>query len=306
MTRKRNAAPAPAWVLESLPDAIVVADADGTIAYVNRAFEELTGFRRREVIGRTPALLQSGLHDRRFYGRLWRSLRNGRAVRAVFLNRRKSGALFHEEELIRRVRGPGGRVAFVSAGRDVSERVRRIEKLRHAATHDPLTGLPNRALFADRLSHGVRHAARQRESFAVAMLDLDGFKQANTRFGHAGGDAVLRAVARRTQRAVRAADTVARVGGDEFALILAGTRGRADAAAVLEKVRAANARPVRYRGKAIPVTVSIGACLYPAGGRGEAALHRRADVELYAAKRAGGDRWRLAPARRARGSSRKG
>jgi len=296
MTRKRKPAP-PAWVLESLPDAIVVANADGSIAYVNRAFEQLTGFTRREVIGRTPALLKSGSHDQRFYGRLWRALHAGRAVRAVFLNRRKTGALFHEEEIIRRVRGPGGRLAFVSAGRDVSERVRRIEKLRHAATHDPLTGLPNRALFADRLAQAVRHAARQRERFAVVILDLDGFKRANTRFGHAGGDAVLRAVARRTRRLLREADTLARIGGDEFALILAGTAGRADAEAVLDKVRAANARPVRYAGNRIPVSISIGACLYPAGGRRESTLRRRADAAMYRAKRAGGNRWRFARAR---------
>ena len=296
MKRSRTPAP-PAWVLESLPDAIIVANADGSIAYVNRAFEQLTGFARREVIGRTPALLKSGRHDRRFYGRLWRALRAGRSVRAVFLNRRKSGELFHEEEIMRRVRGPGGRLAFVSAGRDVSDRVRRIEKLRHAATHDPLTGLPNRALFADRLAQAVSHAARQRERFVLVLFDLDGFKRANTRFGHAGGDAVLRAVARRTRKALREADTLARIGGDEFALILAGIAGRDDAGAVLEKVRAANERPVRYAGKRIAVTISIGASLYPEGGRRESTLRRRADAAMYQAKRAGGNRWRFARAR---------
>ena len=293
MPRTPKPAP-PAWVLEHLPDAIVVADAGGSIAYVNRAFEELTGFARGEVIGRTPALLKSGRHDRRFYARLWRAMRGGRPVRAVFVNRRKSGVLFHEEEIIRRVRGPGGRLAYVSAGRDVSARVRRLEALEHAATHDPLTGLPNRALFADRLAQAVRHAARHRERFALALFDLDGFKQANTRFGHAGGDAVLRAVARRTVRAVRGADTVARIGGDEFAMVLTGTAGRADAESVLEKVRAANARPVRYGDRKIAVSISIGASLYPGNGRREAALRRSADAAMYQAKRAGGNRWRLA------------
>ena len=281
-------------LVEHWPDAVVVTGADGVIQYVNRAFEALTGYRRAEVIGRTPAVLKSGAHDARLYGRLWRSLRAGKAFRGVFVNRRKGGTLFHEEEIIQPVRLRGGRVAFVSAGRDVSARVREIEKLQHAATHDPLTGLPNRALFADRLAQAVRHAARQRERLAVVIFDLDGFKRANTRFGHAGGDAVLRAVARRTRRLVREADTVARIGGDEFALVLTGTAGRGDAGAVLEKLRTANARPVRHEGKRIPISISIGACLYPAAGRSAGALRRRSDAAMYRAKRAGGNRWRLA------------
>jgi diguanylate cyclase (GGDEF)-like protein/PAS domain S-box-containing protein len=284
---------------------------DGKIVVVNRAFESLTGYRSAEVLGRTPAVLKSGAQPARDYERLWRTLRAGKPFRGVFLNRRKGGELFYEEEVIRPVRLEGGRVAFVSAGRDVTERVREAERLRHAATHDPLTGLPNRALFADRLQQAVRHAARRGERFAVAMFDIDAFKRANTRFGHAGGDAVLRAVARRTRSAVREEDTVARVGGDEFALLLGGADSRADLEAVLEKVRAANARPVRHGGKAIPVTVSIGACLYPRHARTEGALRRRADAAMYEAKRTGGDRWRLAEigeigvrARCPRGSSR--
>jgi len=217
----------------------------------------------------------------------------------VFVNRRKSGALFHEEEIIRPVRTPGGRIAYVvSAGRDVSARVRELEKAHHEATHDSLTGLPNRALFLDRLGQAVREAARRKEGFALATFDLDGFRRANSRFGHLGGDAVLRAVARRTRSALRRADTLARIGGDEFGLILAGAASRAAAAAVLEKVRAANHRPVRFESRAIPVSISIGACMYPRDGRSERTLRKRADAAMYAAKRAGGNRCHLAAARR--------
>lgn len=270
----------------------MITDAAGVIEYVNAAFEKLTGYARAEVVGRTPAVLKSGKQDPKFYRRLWRELRAGRPFRAVFTNRRKSGELFHEEEVIHPVRGPGGSIAhFISSGRDVTATMRELRRLEHDATHDALTGLPNRTLFADRLAQAVRLAARRKELFAVAVFDLDGFRRANNRFGHEAGDAVLREVARRTRRCIRAADTVARLGGDEFGIILAGTASRAAAAAVLEKVRAANAAPVRHDSRKIPMSISIGACLYPRDGRSERTLSRRADAAMYAAKRAGGDRW---------------
>jgi diguanylate cyclase (GGDEF)-like protein/PAS domain S-box-containing protein len=291
---KRSSASLPGWLVEQWPDAVLVADAKGRIAYVNRAFESLTGYSRAEVIGRTPAMLKSGAHSRAFYRRLWARLRRGEVFRGVFVNRRKSGELFHEEEIIRPMRGPDGRPAWlVSAGRDVSARVREHRRLEHAATHDVLTGLPNRRLYADRLAQALHAAARRKERFAVAIVDLDGFKAANTRYGHAAGDAVLRAVGQRTARSLRAVDTVARYGGDEFALIIAGPVDRAAVATVLEKVRARNASAVRYGKKRIGVTVSIGAALYPAQGREAALLVKRADAAMYAAKKAGGDRWKF-------------
>ena len=285
----------PAWVMEHWPDAIVVTDSSGRIEYVNAAFEKLTGYRRRDALGRTPSMLHSGRHDRAFYNRMWRQLRKGRTYRAVFINRRKDGRLFHEEQTIRGLRGRDGRIAcFVSAGRDVSARVQQIERLQHSATHDPLTDLPNRALFADRLAQALRQAQRRGERVAVVMLDLDAFKSINTRFGHLAGDAVLRAVARRTLRCLRKIDTVARIGGDEFALVLPAMRSRQACARVLENVRAANARALRHAGRMVPVSVSLGASLYPRDGRSERTLRRRADRALYQAKESGGNCVRFA------------
>ena len=294
MARKAGTS-VPAWIVEQWPDAVLVADPKGRIAYVNRAFETLTGYRRGEVIGRTPAMLKSGQHSLAFYRRLWRQLDRGEAFRGVFLNRKKSGELFHEEEIIRPMRGPGGRVTWlVSAGRDVSARMREHRRLEHAATHDPLTGLPNRRLYLDRLTQALHSAMRRKERFAVGLVDLDRFKSVNTRFGHAGGDVVLRSVGRRSARLLRAVDTVARYGGDEFAIIIAGPVDRAAVTTVLEKLCSGNSRDLRFGGRRIPVSVSIGAALYPAHGRQAAALLRRADAAMYAAKKAGGNCWRFA------------
>jgi diguanylate cyclase (GGDEF)-like protein/PAS domain S-box-containing protein len=227
----------------------------GIIEYVNPAFERLTGYSSREVLGRTPAVLKSGRHDERFYRRLWARLRQGKPFRGIFVNRRKSGELFYEEELIQPLRGPGGRSThFLCAGRDVSVLMREMQRLRRVATHDALSGLPNRTLYDDRVAQALRQAERRGEAVVVAMLDLDAFKRINTGYGHLAGDAVLKAVARRTRRCIRAIDTVARIGGDEFALVLPAVRTRAAAAGVLEKIRAAKAAaPVRYGRNDIPV-----------------------------------------------------
>jgi diguanylate cyclase (GGDEF)-like protein/PAS domain S-box-containing protein len=292
--RKPAAAAFGAALVEQWPDALLITDAKGVIEYVNPAYERLTGYRAREVLGRTPAVVKSGKHDAAFYRRLWSRLRRGRAFRGVFVNRRKNGELFHEEELIRPLRGPNGRIThFLCAGRDVSALMHELERLEHLATHDPLTGLPNRSLYADRLAQALRAAERRGEALVVAMFDLDDFKRINTHHGHPAGDAVLQAVARRTRRCMRAIDTVARVGGDEFALVLP-VAGARSAATVLEKVRAANATAVRYGRLRIPMSISIGASLYPRDGRSPGLLRRGADAAMYLAKRAGGNRYRFA------------
>ena len=269
------------------PESVIVTDRDGRIQYVNATCERVTGYTRDELVGRTPALLKSGTHEAHFYRELWSALLAGREFRATFTNRRKSGELYYEEKFIRPL-GPG----FVSCGRDVTERAQELRRLAHAATHDSLTGLPNRSLYLDRLGQALREAQRRREPVTVAVLDLDRFRETNNRFGHLAGDAALQAVAARTRVCVREADTVARHGGDEFGLILTGA-GPEAAAKVLEKVVAANAVPIPFKEEAVPVSVSVGACTFPEGGRDELELRERADLKMYEAKRAGGNRYAL-------------
>jgi diguanylate cyclase (GGDEF)-like protein/PAS domain S-box-containing protein len=280
--------------MDQSADAVIVTDREGVIQHVNAAFEAMTGYARVEVIGRTPALLGSGHQSREFYCALWASLKNGREFRGIFVNRRKSGETFHEEKTIRPLVDEHGRIThFMSTGRNVSGRVRLMERLARAATHDPLTDLPNRGLFYDRLDQAVRHTARTGNPFAVLVVDIDRFKAINDVFGHVAGDAVIRAVGERLQRCVRAADTVARIGGDEFGVLLLDQADAAVAARVLDEIVHAFAAPIDVEGRPIAVSVSVGACVAPAGGADAHTLVRWADRAMYGAKRAGGSGYRL-------------
>ncbi len=277
-------------IAERSSDAIVITDARGVIEFVNPAFEALTGFTRSEAVGLTPAIVRSGQHGEDFYSNLWSTIRAGAVFRGVFSNRRKNGELFREDEVIIPFADSSGQIThFVSAGRDASTRVRNIDRLMHQATHDSLTDLPNRSLFLDRLGQAMKYALRRREGFTLAIADIDRFKAVNDTLGHAAGDAVLQAVGARLQQFVREVDTVARLGGDEFGLILVDVGEPSSAAKVFEKMLMAFRTPVKVEERAVQVSLSIGACLFPADAGSESALLRRADAAMYAAKRLGGN-----------------
>lgn len=277
------------WLLARSGDAALVTDATGHIEYVNPAFEAMTGYHRDEVVGRTPAILKSGRQSPEFYHRLWSLLREGREFRGVLVNRRRDGALFHEEKSIRPLFDEHGAIShFLSAGRDVSQRIAAVEKLHHDATHDLLTGLPNRALLLDRLRQALSHARRSGEAIAVAVVDVDGFKAINDRHGHAAGDAALCEIARRLRTCIREADTAARFGGDEFVLLL---RDAADAERVSSAVTRACSEPFKLDdGTELAVTVSVGVCISSPQVQDAELLLDQADCAMYRAKHDGGGR----------------
>ena len=282
-----------AWVGERSAECVMVTDGDGLVEYVNPVFESITGYTRGEVVGRPAAILKSDTHDDKFFRALWHTIRAGRPFHALFTNRDKHGRVFHEDKSISPVLDSQGRILhFLSTGRDVSDWVRSIERLEYRVSHDPLTDLPSRALFLDRLEHALSYASRRTEAFVVAYLDIDRFKEINDSIGHAAGDVVLKEVARRLKACVRAGDTVARLHGDEFAIML--DVGLAAAAGgVLDKIVAEFRSPLRVDDRIVPVTVSIGACPYPLGGKDSQTLLRRADGAMYQAKSAGGNCWRI-------------
>jgi diguanylate cyclase (GGDEF)-like protein/PAS domain S-box-containing protein len=274
--------------IEQTGDAVAVTDATGAIEYVNRAFEEITGHPRAEVIGRSMSILSSGQHSQEFYASLWSTITQGRVFRARFANRRKNGELFYEEKTISPVRNAEGTIThFVSTAKDVTERVRAEEQLNLLANFDGLTRLPNRNLFMDRLRQAVAACARSGRLLALLYIDLDRFKLINDTLGHVAGDELLTQAAERLRACIREADTVARLGGDEFTVILTELASEADARKVLDKIMAAFRAAFRIQGGPVYVTPSIGISMCPADGTDVPTLLKHADVAMYHAKGSG-------------------
>lgn len=273
-----------AQALDASPDAVIITNAQGVIEFANRGVEVITGYSLSDVIGRTPALFQSGQHDDAFYQRLWHTLQAGETFRATFVNRHKRGHLIHCEETISPVRlQQAGITHFVSIIKDLTDRVHAEQTLREQATQDGLTGLLNRRAGELQLESAYFAARELSKPFCVMLVDVDHFKAINDTHGHLVGDAVLQRLARVLRTSVRGTDHVARWGGEEFLLILPGCE-LAAALELAERIRA------RVHGTGFDevgvVTSSVGVAQIRLDET-LAGLIDRADKALYAAKRAG-------------------
>ena len=279
-------------LLESMPDGVVISDAEGRIVYVNRRAEEITGYKRPELRGQriellVPRRLRS-IHKKHRGDYTAKPSRRpmGSAERDFQVQRKDGSEISAEISLGPLTTADGPQVIAVI--RDISERRRFEAALEHQALHDPLTDLANRTLFFDRLSQAINGARRDRKQVALVVLDLDKFKLVNDTFGHAQGDVVLKQLAARLVERMRATDTAARLGGDEFAWILPRMAGRAAAEHMVRDWLRAIDGTYSIRRKRIELAVSAGMALYPEDGGDAATLMRQADGALYSAKRSGG------------------
>lgn len=280
--------------LEQTAEMVMITDVQGVIEYVNPAFENVTGYRKAEVMGRTPSVLRSGNHDTSFYQHVWSTIQAGEVLQEVFINRRNDGSEYYEEKIISPVKDGNGNVThFVSTGKDITERMQTQERLQYLAHHDVLTGLPNRALFADRLEHALARSRGREYMVAVLFLDLDRFKVINDTLGHDVGDFALQESARRLRSCVRDGDTIARLGGDEFAIILEDIRDADSVAPVATKLIDAFSQPFEYRGRELYITASIGVSMEPLDGEDPKTLLRHADIAMYRAKEQGRNTYRF-------------
>jgi diguanylate cyclase (GGDEF)-like protein/PAS domain S-box-containing protein len=281
--------------VESADNGIVIADArqpDLPAVYANRAFERMTGYGADEVIGSSFHLLSEAVESEPFeVVALRRAIAEQREIRVLLRDRRKDGQMFWNDFYLAPVRDEAGTLThFVSIQSDVSERQRAQEQLAFRATHDELTGLPNRQLLVDRLQQALINAERHGRSIVVLFVDLDDFKLINDSLGHTAGDETLRMVAQRLSEAVAESDTVARFGGDEFVILLSEHTDEASVEQAIAGVNAALSRPFDIAGSTHYIGASIGWCRSPEAGTVAEALLMRADLAMYKAKQGGRNR----------------
>lgn len=275
-------------VFDHALEAITVTDADGRIRLVNRSFEVTTGYSSAEVVGGTPAILKSGLHDADFYRAFWLALREKGGWSGEIFNRKKDGTIYPEWLNVVGVRGPTGRIEhYIAIFTDITERKAQEHAIAFKAFHDALTGLPNRDSLKVRLEQAIALAGRKdHPSPSVLYVDLDRFKWVNDNLGHAAGDRVLVEVAARLIASVRDSDTVARIGGDEFVILLPETSSDEGLERVKRKIVRAVEEPILHGGERISVSASIGHARFPGDGKDADSLLGCADQAMYRAKAA--------------------
>ena len=280
-------------VIRSMGEAVTVTDLEFRFMTVNPAFTRITGWSVDEVVGRSAAILNCARHPVEQYLELRDALNRDGHWRGELWQRRKSGDEFLSWIEASEVRDANGRrTHFVSVISDITDRKRAEQELRYLANYDALTGLPNRTLLSSRIASAITRARRNARKVAVLFLDLDRFKHVNDSMGHAAGDSMLKAAGARLRHVVREGDSVARVGGDEFTVVIEDIGSGAEAEHVAAKIIAAFEQPLELdNGQEVVISPSIGISLHPDHGSGASDLLKFADTAMYQAKEHGRKTW---------------
>jgi diguanylate cyclase (GGDEF)-like protein/PAS domain S-box-containing protein len=280
-------------IIENIGDGYYEVDLKGNITFLNDSALRIANLPHDEVQGLSFKAFAAGEDAAVIFSVFNEVYRTGTPFRGLsWWVTRPDGREQHLEVSVSLIRDDAGRPSgFRGIMQDITERRRAEKAIQHMAYHDPLTGLPNRLLFYDRFSQILAHARRNREQFAVAMLDLDKFKNINDHLGHEAGDQLLRGVAERFKSQMRDGDTVARFGGDEFLLLLPGMKQIEDLAPLGQKVLQVFQQPFAVSGQELSIRASIGMAVFPDDGIDREALVQKADFAMYRAKGAGGNRW---------------
>ncbi|HEY8037703.1 MAG TPA: EAL domain-containing protein [Methylobacter sp.] len=284
-----------ATVFESTLEGILITDAKTNVIKVNQALCSITGYSVEEFIGSTPNIIKSERHSHAFFRQLWDILNKTGQWRGEIWNRRKNGEIFPAWVNISAVPSSATNKTshYVAVFTEITELKLSEERLNYLAHHDPLTGLPNRLLFHDRLEQAVLQAQRSKHMIAVMFLDLDRFKAINDTLGHVIGDQLLVAVAERLKHCARETDTIARLGGDEFAVIITRIIQEEDVEQVAQKIIQALSSVYSVGGYEVFITASIGINLYPGIDNDRGKLLENADVAMYHAKQFGRNNYKF-------------
>lgn len=274
--------------MNSATNAMFITEPEGAMVWFNDALSLYSGFSGDQLLNQNPRMFNSGEHDKAFWRGMWQTILQGKSWRGDVVNRRKDGTLFSVVQNVTPLYGNQGELThFLAVQQDVTEKKELEREIEYLAYHDVLTGLPNRVLFQDRLDQAISQSRRDKGEFALLFIDLDGFKEVNDTHGHAAGDRLLQMTAERLRGCVREGDTVSRLSGDEFTVLLRDVTTDEGLQRVTEKILGSIAQPYDLGGYSATVTASIGISLYPEHATGAENLMRYADQAMYLAKQAG-------------------
>lgn len=277
-----------ASVFDHIQDGILICDASNNIIDVNQAFTRITGYEREDVLGHNPRILKSGRQSPEFYQAMWHALLTKNHWSGQLWNRHKNGDIFAALTSISAVRGADQNIQhFIGLFTDITQLKNYESTLERIAHFDPLTGVPNRLLLADRLKQAIAQTLRTGTQMAICYMDLDCFKPVNDCYGHIVGDQLLVTIAQRIKDCLRAGDTVARMGGDEFVLLLLGFNDARECEAVLARMLTKVAECALVQGHRLMVSASLGYTLFPADPAEAEELLHHADQAMYVAKEQG-------------------
>jgi len=274
--------------VEQASDWILITDRNAHTVFVNEMVETISGYDRDELLGENPRIIKSDRHDDAFYRELWVTISAGKPYRAVFINRKKNESLFYLDMTITPVRDRLGAIAYyVSTAKDITQEKILKERLDYMAYYDLLTGLPNRSLFLDRMNQAIARAEHNGRLVAVCTLDIDRFKLINEAYGPQKGDEVLKEIGRRLFSVLREGDTVARLGSDEFGLLIMDLARITDVIPLIDKLMKKVSEPVTHGSTVMVLTASVGIAIFPDDGTSSETLLRNSDSAFITAKKQG-------------------
>lgn len=273
---------------------VMITALDGSILAVNPAFTVITGYSEDEVLGKNPRILKSGRQGADFYKDMWDSIRLHGFWNGEAWNRRKDGAHFAENITVTMVPDAHGHPShYIAVFSDVTKMSERRRWLEQKSYFDTLTGLPNRVFLMERLTKAIEESKASGVPLAVAFIDLDGFKEVNDKFGHAAGDNLLVQTAGRLAQTIRASDTLARFGGDEFIAVLPDLRNDSILPVLMQRFLDASSHPLELEGIHVRISASIGVAILQADAYSPEELLKAADSAMYVAKREGRNCYRV-------------
>ncbi len=278
--------------VENSDNSIVITDANSNIIYVNDVFEHDTGYTKEEVIGKNPRILKSGENSQEFYNKMHETLNRGEKWEGEFINKRKDGTLYYEKASITPVYIQGKLAKYLAINLNITDYVEQKREVEYMAYHDALTSLPNRVNVEEYLEHRLIVAKRQSSRISILFIDLDRFKIINDTLGHDVGDELLVQSAKRMKGALRESDMLARIGGDEFVIILESLNEDYSAAQVSQKILELFSEPIITSNHRLSVTLSIGIAIFPDDGMDCKTIFKHADVAMYKAKASGKNTYR--------------